>query len=166
MRRRLLAVALILAAVVTVFATLPRSPSAAAGHDGAEFGLFVPTEIKWKKGPPTLPKGALLAVLEGDPAKNGPFVMRVKLPDGYKVPPHTHPATERVTVLEGTFYIGMGDKFDAKEGRVMPAGSFGYWGAGMKHFAWVKGETIIQLNGVGPWTIKYVNPDDDPRNQK
>ena len=110
--------------------------------------------------------GVDLAVLEGDPAKDGPFVFRVKIPDGYRVPPHTHPKTERVTVISGTFNIGMGDKFDEKAGKEMPAGSYGQWPAGMKHFAWVKGETVIQIHGTGPWGIQYVNPDDDPRKKK
>jgi ChrR Cupin-like domain len=165
MRRRWIAAASIALGVAAIVVTSQDKAPAMTGHD-EEFAVFAPAEIKWKAGPPTLPKGAMLAVLEGDPAKAGPFVMRAKLPDGYKVPPHTHAATERVTVVAGTFYIGMGDKFDTEKGRTMPAGSFGYWAAGMKHFAWVKGETIIQIHGTGPWSIKYVNPDDDPRNQK
>jgi quercetin dioxygenase-like cupin family protein len=132
--------------------------------DGAE--LFPTAAIKWKAGPPSLPKGAMIAVLEGDPAKEGPFVFRVKLPDGYRVQPHTHPKTERVTVISGTFNIGMGDKFDEKATRAMTTGTYGYWPAGMKHFVWAKGETILQFHGTGPWSIEYVNPDDDPRRGK
>jgi quercetin dioxygenase-like cupin family protein len=128
--------------------------------------IFPAAGIKWKDGPPSLQKGAQVAVLEGDPAKEGPFVLRVKMPDGFKIAPHTHPMTERLTVISGMFYLGMGEKFDSKDGLEMPAGSFGYWKEGMKHFAWVKGETVIQLHGTGPWTLKYVNPEDDPRNQK
>jgi hypothetical protein len=93
-------------------------------------------------------------------------VFRVKAPDGYRIPPHTHPKTERVTVIAGTFHIGMGDKFDEKAATAMPAGTYGYWKAGMKHFVWVKGETIVQFHGEGPWSIQYVNPADDPRNQR
>ena len=130
------------------------------------FEVFAPDRVRWQHGPPSLPKGAMIAVLEGDPAKEGPFVFRVKVPDGYRVPPHTHPKTERITVLSGTFHIGMGDKFDTKEGKVMPAGSYGHWPAGMKHFVWVEGETVLQFHGMGPWSIRYVNPEDDPRNHK
>ena len=108
----------------------------------------------------------MIAVLEGNPNKEGPFVFRIKLPDGYRLAPHTHPKTERVTVISGTFNIGMGDKFDEKKTRPMPAGTFGHWPAGMKHFVWAKGETVLQFHGMGPWSIKYVNPDDDPRSQK
>ena len=131
-----------------------------------EAELFPAADIKWKDGPPSLPKGARIAVLEGDPSKEGPFVFRVKVPDGYRIPPHTHPKTERVTVISGTFNLGMGEKFDDKAGRAMPAGTYGYWPAGMKHFVWVKGETIVQFHGMGPWSIQYVNPEDDPHRKK
>lgn len=138
-----------------------------AAHDEKEMSasLSLPSEIKWQDGPPSLPKGAKFAVLEGDPSKEGPFVFRVKVPDGYRIPPHTHPKTERVTVISGTFNIGMGEKFDEKATKAMPAGTFGHWPAGMKHFVWVKGETIVQFHGVGPWSIEYMNPKDDPRRQ-
>jgi hypothetical protein len=131
-----------------------------------EFELFPAEKIQWQEGPPSLPKGAMIAVLEGDPLKEGPFVYRLKLPDGYRVPPHTHPKTERVTVLAGTLHIGMGEKFDEPAAKAMPAGTYGYWGAGMKHYAWAQGETVLQFHGTGPWSIQYVNPRDDPRNQK
>jgi hypothetical protein len=137
------------------------------GQDhGEEIVLNTPDRMKWQDGPPSLPKGAKIAVLEGDPGKEGPFVFRFRFPDGYRVAPHTHPKTERVTVIAGTLHIGMGAKFDAKATRPMPAGTYGSWEANMQHFAFVKGETVIQLHGTGPWTIKYVNPADDPRNQK
>ena len=128
-----------------------------------EADLFPPADLKWKVGPPSLPKGALIAVLEGDPSKEGPFVFRVKVPDGYRIPPHTHPKTERVTVISGIFIIGMGAKFDEKTGRAMPAGTYGHWPAGMMHFVRVEGETVVQFHGMGPWSIEYVNPADDPR---
>jgi quercetin dioxygenase-like cupin family protein len=161
---RLAGVALVAVGSVLLSAVSAEPPAVKEG--AGEMVIFPAAEIKWREGPPSLPKGALVAVLEGDPGKEGPFVLRVKMPDGYRVPPHTHPKTERITVLSGTFHIGMGAKFDEKAGRVMAAGSFGHWPAGMKHFAWVEGETVIQLHGTGPWSIQYVNPDDDPRNQK
>jgi hypothetical protein len=110
-------------------------------------------------------RGAKIAVLEGDPTTSGSFVFRVKVPDGYRIPLHTHPKTERVTVVQGTFNIGMRDKVDDTKAKAMPVGTYGYWTAGMKHFVFVKGETIVQFHGEGPWQINYVDPKDDPRNQ-
>lgn len=136
------------------------------GHEGTkEIMLFPTSEIKWQQGPSSLPAGAMIAVQEGDPSKEGPFVFRVKVPDGYQIPAHTHPKTERITVIAGTFNVGMGKIFDKKATREMPTGTYGYWPAGMTHFVWAKGDTILQFHGMGPWTIQYVNPDDDPRNQ-
>lgn len=137
-----------------------------AQHKKDDIAIHPTADLKWKDGPPSLPKGAKFVVLEGDPGKEGPFVFRVKVPDGYQVPPHTHMKPERITVISGTFNIGMGDTFDKSKGRIMPAGTYGQWPAGMKHFVWTKGETILQFHGFGPWTIKYVNPADDPRSQK
>ena len=153
---------------LAILLTLLSSASAAEPPhepmDGAE--LFAADDIKWNDGPPSLPKGAKFAVLEGDPTKKGSFVFRVKAPDGYRIPPHTHPKTERVTVISGTFNIGMGETFDLKAAKAMPQGTYGHWPAGMKHFVWVKGETIVQFHGEGPWTINYLNPADDPRKTK
>ena len=131
-----------------------------------EMGFYSPAEVKWKDGPGSLPAGAKFAVLEGDPSKEGPFVMRLWLPDGFRIPPHWHPKVERVTVVSGTFNLGMGEKFDQSATREMPAGTFGFWPAGMRHFAWAKGDTVLQLHGTGPWAINYVNPADDPRKAK
>ena len=89
----------------------------------------------------------------------------MKVPDGYRIPLHTHPKTERVTVISGTFNIGMGEKVDDSKAKAMTAGTYGFWTAGMKHFVFVKGETIAQFHGEGPWVINYVDPKDDPRNQ-
>ena len=132
----------------------------------AEMGFYAPETIEWKPGPPSLPVGAKMAALEGDPTKEGPFVMRLQFPDGYHVPPHTHPKTERVTVISGGLYLATGDKLDRSDAKKLSAGSFNFWPAGMKHTAWADGETVIQLHGIGPWQINYLNPADDPRNAK
>ena len=124
---------------------------------------IVPADVTWMDAPASLPTGAKLAVLEGDLSKPGPFTMRIMTPDGYRIPPHSHANIEHVTVVSGTFYLGMGDKFDESAGRELPAGSFAFMPAGMRHFAWTKGETVVQVHGVGPWSITYVNPTDDPR---
>ena len=131
-----------------------------------DMGIYPPSEVRWRDGPGSMQAGAKFAVLEGDPSKEGPFVMRLWFPDGFKIAPHTHPKVERITVISGTFNLGMGESFDATKTREMPAGTFGHWAAEMRHFAWAKGETVLQLHGVGPWTIVYVNPADDPRMKK
>jgi hypothetical protein len=132
----------------------------------AEMHLYPAAEVQWKAGPASLPAGAKFAVLEGDPTKEGAFTMRLWFPDGFKIPPHWHPKVEHVTVMSGTFNIGMGEKFDQAATHEMPAGTFGFWPAEMRHFAWAKGETVLQLHGIGPWMINYVNPSDDPRKPK
>jgi quercetin dioxygenase-like cupin family protein len=151
-----------------VLAAVPSGPAPDQHGDGDGMGAAIrrPDGLTWKDGPPSLPPGAQIAVLEGDPSKPGPFVFRVKVPDGYRIPPHTHPKPERVTVLAGTFLIGMGETFDAGKAEAMPAGTYGTWPAGMKHFVWAKGETVLQFHGDGPWVINYLNPADDPRSAK
>jgi quercetin dioxygenase-like cupin family protein len=132
----------------------------------SEMHLYPATSIEWKPGPAAIPVGAKMAVLEGDPTKEGPFVVRFQFPAGYHIAAHTHPKTERVTVISGALYLATGESLDRNSAKELPAGSFGYWPAGMKHAAWSEGETVIQLHGVGPWQINYVNPADDPRNAK
>ncbi len=128
-----------------------------------DHGLFKPDDTKWVDAPKALPPGAKLAVLEGDPTKPGIYTMRLSVPDGYKLPPHYHTQWEHVTVISGQFNLGMGSKFDRSKGSAMPAGTFGFLAPHMKHFAWATGDSVIQLHGIGPWEIIYVNPKDDPR---
>jgi quercetin dioxygenase-like cupin family protein len=119
--------------------------------------------LKWSPAPPAFPKGAEIAVITGDPGKEGPFVFRLRVPAGYKVPPHTHPADENVTVISGTFRIGMGEKFDEATGTALKAGGFAKAPKGMAHYAWFTEPTVVQVHGVGPTAISYINPADDPR---
>ena len=144
----------------------PGTPAPQHADHGAGMHTYALADLQWKDGPGSLPAGGRFAVLEGDPTKEGPFTMRLRLPDRFRIPPHWHGGVEHVTVVSGTFNVGMGDKFDESAGKRMPAGAFGYWPAGMRHFAWTEGETILQLHGIGPWTITYVNPADDPRTKK
>ncbi|MBA2261028.1 MAG: cupin domain-containing protein [Acidobacteria bacterium] len=132
-------------------------------HVAEQHALTLPSEITWGPAPASVPSGAQAAMLEGNPAKEGPFTMRLKLPDGYRLPPHYHPAVEHVTVLQGTFVLGVGEKLNTSTEKPLGAGSFAFMPAGMRHFARAQGETIIQLHGVGPWGITYVNASDDPR---
>jgi quercetin dioxygenase-like cupin family protein len=126
--------------------------------------LLTPEQVKWEPGPPSLPPGAKVAVLEGDPAKPGFFTMRAVVPDGYVIPPHSHPNPERITVLAGMMMLGQGDQFDEAKLQPMPVGTYSSMSAGMHHFAKFKGDSMIQITTIGPWGITYVNPADDPRN--
>jgi quercetin dioxygenase-like cupin family protein len=132
-------------------------------HAAEEHAVFAPDKIKWGPAPDVLPKGAKAAVLYGDPTKEGPFALRLRLPSGYHVPPHSHPVDENVTVISGTFKLGMGETPDQNKVEALPAGSFFSLPPGMNHFVYADGETVIQINTVGPWDLEYVNPKDDPR---
>jgi quercetin dioxygenase-like cupin family protein len=125
--------------------------------------VLLPDRITWGPAPTILPPGAEVAVLEGDPAKPGPFTMRLRVSDGYRIPAHFHPAVEHVTVIAGTFRVGMGDRFDAGKLTDLPVGTFAALEPGVRHFAQARGATVIQLHGIGPWSLTYVNPADDPR---
>jgi quercetin dioxygenase-like cupin family protein len=140
---------------------LALSLTASAGL-AEEMTVTTPDTIKWGPAPPALPKGAQLAVLTGDPGAKGPYVVRVKLPAGYQVPAHNHPTIENLTVISGTFNIGMGDKLDKKHAQTLKAGAFASMPARMNHYAWASTAAVIQLHGVGPLAITYVNPADDP----
>ena len=128
--------------------------------------VWAPAELKWGSAPDILPAGAQLAVLEGDPTKTGEFTMRLKMPNGYKIAPHFHPRMEHVTLISGSFHVGVGDKFDESKMAGVPVGAFIWIKPGTHHFAMAKGETVIQLHGNGPWVLTYVNPQDDPRKKK
>ena len=153
--------------LLSVFLTTGLTVSAAAQGTpttGAPHAILVaPDQTSWKAGPPSLPAGAKFAVLEGDPKEEGLFTMRLSLPDGYRIPPHSHAAVERVTVLQGTFKLGMGNKFDRSALTAMPTGSYISMEPGTRHFVLTEGNTVVQINAVGPWKIEYVNPADDPR---
>lgn len=160
---------LILAALAAASLVVAQSGQGGAGgaapaQTHAAHVMVTPDKLTWVPAPPGLPPGSQVAVLEGDPSKpGGHFAMRAKMPDGYKIPPHWHPTDERVVVLQGTLGMGMGEKFDPAAGRELPPGSYAVMPAGARHFAWAKGETVIQVSAVGPFEITYVNPADDPR---
>ena len=142
------------------------APAAAATSAPAGHVMLAPAAIKWQPFPPGGPK-ARFAVLSGDPEKSGPFVMRIRQPAGARVPPHWHPSDENVTVIKGTIYLGMGEKFHKREAHEFSAGSYLLLPAKHPHFAWISkaGEGIVQVHGMGPFQIVYVNPADDPRSK-
>jgi anti-sigma factor ChrR (cupin superfamily) len=145
------------AALLTAFLA-----ATASAHDGHR--LVAPEELKWSDVP-SLPAGAKVAVIEGPMNQAVPFTVRLKFPDKYSIPPHWHPAVERVTVLSGTFHMGLGEKFDRSKGHALQAGGIAIMQPKTPHFAWTTGETIVQLHGTGPWGVTYLNPNDDPRKQ-
>ena len=145
-----------------VFAAFIAAPVLAAEDHEGHISI-VPSEIEWKDAPSIGP-GAKLAVLEGDLKQAAPFTMRIKVPPNLKIPAHTHPVFERVTVLSGTFHLGIGEKFDKTKAKAYPAGGVTFMPPGMPMFGYTGNEeTIIQLHGTGPWGITYLNPDEDPR---
>jgi quercetin dioxygenase-like cupin family protein len=119
-------------------------------------------EVKYGAVPPNLPAGAQLGVLRGDPGKKGPFAIRFKMPDGYTIPPHWHTNDEELTVLSGTFLLSMGDKFDATTAHALSAGAYHFLPGKMHHAAAAKGDTVLEIHGMGPFDIHYLNPADDP----
>jgi len=143
-----------------VFACLVGTSTAWAQSGGHR--MVFPKDLKWTDVP-SLPSGAKIAVIEGPMTEAVPFTVRLKFPANYKIPAHSHPAVERVTVLSGTFYMGVGDKLDTAKSTPLPPGSMMILESKVNHFAWTKGEVEVQLNGTGPWGVTYVNPADDPR---
>jgi hypothetical protein len=119
-------------------------------------------DLKWGPTPPVFEKGAQMALLLGDPSKAGPFVIRLKMPAGYKVAAHHHPTDEYVTVLEGEVSLGMGDKLDPTKGAALYPGGFAKAPANMNRYAWSKAGGVIQVSAEGPFVLIYANPADDP----
>ena len=157
-KKRAVTLALISCAVLA-------GPALAQGASDAQ--TFINTkDIKWTDAPPSMPKGAKIAVLQGDPGKAGPFVIRLKAPAGYKIAPHWHSQDENLTVISGTFYLGMGDKLDMKSAHALSAGGFHFLPGKAHHYAFTKVPTVVQVNGNGPFDSTHVNADDDPQKAK
>ena len=144
-------------------AALALALGATSLHAQAKPIVAFPDKMTWGPAPAILPAGAKLSVLEGDPAKAGPYTMRLSMPDGYRIPPHFHPGVEHVTVVGGTFLVGMGGQFDSAKLTALPTGTFAALQPGMQHYAEARGATVIQLHGTGPWSMTYVNPADTPK---
>ena len=142
----------------------PAAPKMAAAS--AKMEMATPDDMKWGDAPPMLSPGAKLAVLEGNPSGTGYYTVALKVPDGYKIMPHWHPTDENVTVLSGTFAIGMGENFDAKTMTKLPAGGYALLPANMRHYAMASTAATVQVHGMGPFQLTYVNPADDPMKMK
>ena len=140
------------------------APSSTHTAMASDHMMATPDELKWVDIP-SLPPGAKLAVIEGPLNQAGPLTFRLKLPANYQIPAHWHPAIEHVTVISGTFNMGAGDKLDRAKTKALTAGSVAIMQPKTNHFGWTKDETIVQVHGIGPWGVTYVNPADDPRKQ-
>jgi quercetin dioxygenase-like cupin family protein len=154
--------ALTLTLGIVALATLVTLPGAAA-QQSQHHTVVAGDAVKWGPAPPSLPPGAQAAVLLGSPAKEGPFVLRLKFPAGYIVPPHRHSKDEAVTVISGRFVITSGEKVDRASVKALPAGSFFHMPAGMAHYALAETESEVQVSGMGPFDVTYIDPKDDPR---
>jgi ketosteroid isomerase-like protein len=127
--------------------------------------MAAPGGLKWGDPPPSLPSGAKLAVVQGDPSQAQPFVVRLQVPAGYKIAPHWHPGVENVTVLSGTVALGMGEQFDESKMVTAPVGAYASMPPEMRHYFMAKAASVIQVHGQGPFVVNYVNPADDPSKQ-
>ena len=142
-------------------------PMGGAQTTSSERHAFTPDAIPYGPAPAFVAPGAQLAVLEGNPAaSSGDYTVRLKMPDGYRIAPHWHPQRENVTVISGTFKVGMGDHFDESKMGAFPAGSFAYLDPDMHHYAKASGEVVVQVHGAAPLQFNYVNPADDPSRNK
>jgi len=124
--------------------------------------VLTPSAMKWGEAPSVFPKGASFTVLSGDPSKAGIFVIRLKMPAGYKIMPHWHPTDEHVTVISGTFSLGMGEKFNQSMMKKLPVGGYARLPAEMRHYAMAVTPVTVQVEAMGPFAMTYVNSADDP----
>ena len=145
-----------------VVALVPTVGAAPAQRAVPAHTLVTPGELKWGEPPPVFEKGMSFTVVSGDPGVAGHFVVRLRMPAGYKIAPHTHPTDERVTVLSGTLALGMGDTFDKAAMKDLPAGGYAVLPADMSHFAMARSAATVQVDGAGPFALTYVNLADDP----
>jgi quercetin dioxygenase-like cupin family protein len=152
----------ILAAVTLILVVSSGGWSAQTPYHGDRPILLDPAALQWSDVASMAP-GAKIAVIEGDLSQEKPFTFRLKLPANYRIDPHTHPAYERVTVLSGTLHFAHGAEFDRAKTTALPTGGVAIMPPGVPMFGYTEEETIIQLHGMGPWGIKYLNPAHDPR---
>ncbi len=142
---------------------LVSAPSAVFAQGSPSSHAAAAPELAWGPAPAIFPAGAQMAVMQGNPGGTGLFTVRLRFPSGYRIAPHTHPTDEQVTVISGTFRVGMGKTFTPKEMMTLGAGGFVVAPAGAAHFAAAQGETIVQVHAMGPFAMTYVNPADTPK---
>ena len=149
----------IAALLLLSFGSVPGTSLAQTPGTGAQHTVVAPGAVQWKP----LRPGAEIAVISGNPDKEGsPFVMRFRYPGKARIPPHWHPTDEHLTVLSGTFRLGMGERGDESATTALETGAYAHVAAKMAHYAWADAGTTVQVHGIGPFVINYVNPADDP----
>jgi quercetin dioxygenase-like cupin family protein len=149
-------------AVVLVGAAISLAAPSAVMAEAPGFVLSQ-DKLEWREGPPELPPGAEVAMLFGNPAQGGPFILRLRAAKGYKVGPHKHSGMETLTVLSGSLRYGEGNKVDPLVEQTLSTGGFAAAPAEMVHWVSFNDNTVVQITGVGPWNITYLDPRDDPR---
>lgn len=125
-----------------------------------------PAKLKWGPAPPIFRPGAKMAVVSGDPSKAGQYVVQLSLPNKYRIAPHFHPTDENVLVKSGHLSLGMGDKVDPKAMKTLKSGERITAAANAHHYVMAKGKTVVEVSGMGPFVLTYVNPADDPTKKK
>jgi quercetin dioxygenase-like cupin family protein len=153
------------ALTAAALSALLATPAFAAGEHGHPAAVTLPdgSAIQWQPGPANLPKGTQIAALAGDPAKPGPFVLRIKFPANTVIAPHTHSKDETLTILSGSIHHQHGRTVDKSKGEPLRAGGFVYLPKAMPHALWTTDEAVVlQVNGSGPFGVDYLNPADDP----
>jgi quercetin dioxygenase-like cupin family protein len=164
--RKSLLIVLLLAGVLLAQTTTTKKKTKATAKPAAAPTVLTPDKITWGDPPPVLAPGAKMAVLSGNPKGPGEFVVRLRMPDGYKIMPHWHPTQEDVTVISGEFRVAMGDTWDDSKLGALTPGSFAAVPARHRHYAQAHGDTEVQVNGMGPFKLYYVNPADNPAKKK
>ena len=148
--------------VASLVVLLVVAGAALAQGTASQHVLVEGKELKWGAPPPIFEQSAKFTVVSGDPGKAGLYVVRLDMPAGYRIMPHWHPTDEHVTVLSGTFALGMGEKFEESKMKALQANGYALLPAEMRHYAMAKSRAVVQVHGMGPFQLTYVNPADDP----
>ncbi|HEV7371687.1 cupin domain-containing protein [Arenibaculum sp.] len=162
-------IAFVTAAALTLSAALSALPASAQtpapGQAAGEHEFLTPDQLEWQPAPPGLPPGAEIAVLRGDPGgTDGTFAMRLRVPAGYYVAPHSHPTAENLTLVSGSMRYGMGDEADEAQTTELPAGTYIFLPEGHTHYVWAGDEGfVLEIQAAAPFDITYVDPANDPR---
>jgi quercetin dioxygenase-like cupin family protein len=146
-------------AIAFALCLLVPAAQAQAQH-GDQHIMLDPSELVWNDLP-SLP-GVKISVVEGPLNQPVPIMFRLKFPPNFKVAPHWHPGIEHITIISGTLHMGLGSVFDASKTRALKAGAISIMQPGTHHYVWTDEETIAQVHSIGPWSVNYVNPADDP----